>query len=108
MDHPQAHIGLTLLDTSQALLLHADWPSVDAYYYGSSSSHSIPNVRIPLLCIQVIAFPASGAVQSPDMQAGSTVSLAEHHYLWPCETVLHDEALSRTICPDSEPLMRSL
>lgn len=31
---------------------HADWPSVDAYYYGSSSSHSIPNVKIPLLCIQ--------------------------------------------------------
>ena len=30
----------------------ADWPSVDAYYYGSSSSHSIPNVKIPLLCIQ--------------------------------------------------------
>ena len=35
------------------LVLYADWPSVDAYYYGSSSSHSIPNVKIPLLCIQV-------------------------------------------------------
>jgi hypothetical protein len=29
------------------------WPSVDAYYMGSSSTHSIPHVRIPLLVIQV-------------------------------------------------------
>ncbi|EIE22712.1 AB-hydrolase YheT [Coccomyxa subellipsoidea C-169] len=28
------------------------WPSVDAYYAGSSSSLSVPNVAIPLLCIQ--------------------------------------------------------
>lgn len=33
----------------------AGWPSVDAYYYGSSSSHSIPHVKIPLLCLQVLS-----------------------------------------------------
>jgi predicted alpha/beta-fold hydrolase len=29
------------------------WPSVDAYYAGSGSAASVPNVAIPLLCIQV-------------------------------------------------------
>ncbi|CAL8470709.1 g10251 [Coccomyxa elongata] len=28
------------------------WPSVDAYYAGSSSSLSIPDVAVPLLCLQ--------------------------------------------------------
>lgn len=27
------------------------WPDVDAYYAGSSSSLSIPQVRVPLLCV---------------------------------------------------------
>ena len=49
-------MGLLMLDNGQGMLLYADWPSVDAYYYGSSSSHSIPNVEIPLLCIQVMYF----------------------------------------------------
>ena len=49
-----------MLSNGQGLLLYADWPSVDAYYYGSSSSHSIPNVKIPLLCIQVIHLYCSG------------------------------------------------
>ena len=30
-----------------------NWPSVDAYYQGSGSDQSIPDVAIPLLCIQV-------------------------------------------------------
>lgn len=29
------------------------WPSVAEYYQGSGSCHSIPHVRIPLLCLQV-------------------------------------------------------
>ncbi len=31
---------------------HAGFPSVDAYYEGSSSANVIPNVAIPLLCVQ--------------------------------------------------------
>ena len=29
------------------------WPSVEAYYAGSGSHLSIPDVAIPLLCLQV-------------------------------------------------------
>ena len=32
-----------------------NWFDVDAYYRGSCSSDSIPDVTIPLLCIQVLA-----------------------------------------------------
>ena len=41
------------------LFLHArvGWPSVDAYYAGSSSAKRIPNVAIPLLCIQALDDP---------------------------------------------------
>lgn len=35
----------------------AGWPSVDVYYAQSSSSLSIPNVKIPLLCIQALDDP---------------------------------------------------
>lgn len=34
-----------------------EWPDVDAYYAGSSSSLSIPNVRVPLLIIQAADDP---------------------------------------------------
>ena len=34
-----------------------DWPNVDAYYQGSGSARQIPNVAIPLLCIQVGNLP---------------------------------------------------
>ncbi|KAK9809973.1 hypothetical protein WJX72_002837 [[Myrmecia] bisecta] len=37
------------------------WPSVDAYYAGSSSSLSIPHVKIPLLCIQAADDPIAPA-----------------------------------------------
>jgi hypothetical protein len=35
----------------------AGWPDVDAYYAGSSSAKRIPNVAIPLLCIQALDDP---------------------------------------------------
>lgn len=35
----------------------AGWPSVDAYYAGSSSARRIPEVKIPLLCIQALDDP---------------------------------------------------
>ena len=51
----------------KSVLLYADWPSVDAYYYGSSSAHSIPNIHIPLLCIQAsfTTIVACGPFQQP-------------------------------------------
>jgi predicted alpha/beta-fold hydrolase len=33
------------------------WPSVDAYYEGSGSHHSIPHVSVPLLCISAADDP---------------------------------------------------
>jgi predicted alpha/beta-fold hydrolase len=33
------------------------WPSVDAYYAGSSSSLSVPKLRVPTLCIQALDDP---------------------------------------------------
>ncbi len=44
----------TIRDFDEAITaVSFDWPSVDAYYAGSSSSVSIPNVAIPLLIVQV-------------------------------------------------------
>jgi hypothetical protein len=34
-------------------LAAAGWKTVDAYYQGSSSSDLVPNINIPLLCLQV-------------------------------------------------------
>jgi len=50
------------------------WPSVDAYYAGSSSSLSVPNVAVPLLVIQaeddpiapVEAIPTDALRQNPN------------------------------------------
>ena len=45
----------TIRDFDEAITAVAfNWPSVDAYYAGSSSSLSIPDVAIPLLVVQVI------------------------------------------------------
>jgi predicted alpha/beta-fold hydrolase len=38
-------------------VLYADWKDVDAYYAGSSSAKRIPQVSIPLLCIQAADDP---------------------------------------------------
>ena len=44
----------TIRDFDEAITaVSFDWPSVDDYYAGSSSSMSIPNVAIPLLIVQV-------------------------------------------------------
>ncbi|GJP54053.1 hypothetical protein CLOM_g13169 [Closterium sp. NIES-68] len=37
------------------------YPSVDAYYYDASSCRSIPNVRLPLLCVQALDDPIAPA-----------------------------------------------
>ena len=42
-----------------SLETHTGFPSVDAYYAGSSSSLSIPSVTIPLLCVQAANDPIS-------------------------------------------------
>lgn len=41
------------LELSQPRAALVGWPSVDAYYEGSSSSLSLPHIRLPLLCVQV-------------------------------------------------------
>lgn len=54
------------------------WPSVDAYYAGSSSSDSIPDVRIPLLVIQAEDDPIAplGAVPRAALAANPRCVLA--------------------------------
>lgn len=54
-----------------------DWPSVDAYYEGSSSSLSIPHVKIPLLCIQAANDPIApdAAVPYDEIQKNSNCAL---------------------------------
>lgn len=53
MDFEAGSIGCCILAaTIYQTILHAGFPSVDAYYAGSSSALSIPNVAIPLLCVQ--------------------------------------------------------
>jgi hypothetical protein len=36
----------------------AGWPSVDAYYEGSSSAKAVPDITIPTLCIQASSHPS--------------------------------------------------
>ncbi|KAJ9528889.1 hypothetical protein QJQ45_000448 [Haematococcus lacustris] len=50
----------------EALTIHSfGWPTVEAYYAGSSSSDSIPQVAIPLLCIQALDDPIAPAEAIP-------------------------------------------
>ena len=48
------------LRTAASACCLAGWPDVDAYYQGSGSCWMVPEVTIPLLCIQV-GVSASGA-----------------------------------------------
>ncbi len=44
----------TIAQFDDAITIHSfGWPSVEAYYAGSSSSLSVPHLKIPTLCIQV-------------------------------------------------------
>lgn len=44
----------TIRDFDDAITIHSfGWPSVDAYYAGSSSALSVPHLPVPTLCIQV-------------------------------------------------------
>lgn len=56
----------------------AGWPSVDAYYEGSSSARRIPGVAIPLLCIQAANDPIAPAAAIPyaAIRANPNVTLA--------------------------------
>ncbi|KAL6748722.1 Alpha/Beta hydrolase protein [Haematococcus lacustris] len=50
----------------EALTIHSfGWPTVEAYYAGSSSSDSIPQVATPLLCIQALDDPIAPAEAIP-------------------------------------------
>lgn len=55
---PLAANAKTVRDFDQGLTrVSFGFKSVDDYYFNSSSSHSIPNVQIPLLCIQAANDP---------------------------------------------------
>lgn len=43
---------LALARARMVLFAPAGWPSVDAYYEGSSSALAVPDITIPTLCIQ--------------------------------------------------------
>lgn len=44
----------TVKDFDEHITRHSfGWPSVEAYYAGSSSSLSVPVIKVPTLCIQV-------------------------------------------------------
>lgn len=52
-DTDKALNAASIRDFDEAITAPAfGWPTVDAYYQGSSSADSIPNVRVPLLVIQ--------------------------------------------------------
>lgn len=53
------------LRTVLHLCPHAGWPSVDAYYAGSCSSLSVPNITIPFLCLQALDDPIAPAEAIP-------------------------------------------
>ena len=56
----------TIAEFDEAITIHSfGWPSVAEYYEGSSSSLSIPSVRIPLLCIQALDDPIAPASAIP-------------------------------------------
>ncbi|GBF96019.1 hypothetical protein Rsub_08834 [Raphidocelis subcapitata] len=69
----------TIRDFDDAITIHSfGWPSVDAYYEGSSSARRIPDVAIPLLCIQAANDPIAPAAAIPyaAIRANPNVTLA--------------------------------
>lgn len=65
-DPERAANAKTIRDFDDAITrVSFGFPSVDAYYAGSSSSLSIPHVKIPLLCIQAENDPIAPAVAIP-------------------------------------------
>jgi predicted alpha/beta-fold hydrolase len=56
----------TIREFDAAITIHSfGWPDVDAYYAGSGSCLSIPNVTVPLLCIQAMDDPIAPAEAIP-------------------------------------------
>ncbi len=54
-----------VLSRAAAPTLCAGWPGVDAYYAGSSSAKRIPDVSVPLLCVQALDDPIAPAEAIP-------------------------------------------
>ncbi|GFR42363.1 hypothetical protein Agub_g3059 [Astrephomene gubernaculifera] len=60
---PDCH---TIRAFDQAITIHSfGWPSVDDYYAGSSSCHSVPHVTVPTLCIQALDDPIAPRAAIP-------------------------------------------
>ncbi|MEW5315800.1 MAG: hypothetical protein WDW38_007205 [Sanguina aurantia] len=56
----------TIREFDDAITRHTfGWPSVDAYYAGSGSAHSIPAITIPFLCLQALDDPIAPAEAIP-------------------------------------------
>ena len=54
----------------------AGWPSVDAYYEGSSSALSVPHITIPMLCIQVGIDALKSATAAPQLMLSAVLHTA--------------------------------
>ncbi|KAG2432353.1 hypothetical protein HYH02_012927 [Chlamydomonas schloesseri] len=56
----------TIRDFDDAITIHSfGWPSVDAYYAGSSSALSVPHLPVPTLCIQALDDPIAPKEATP-------------------------------------------
>ncbi|GAX78860.1 hypothetical protein CEUSTIGMA_g6298.t1 [Chlamydomonas eustigma] len=81
----------TIRDFDDAITIHSyGWESVDAYYAGSSSSLSIPHLKIPVLFLQALDDPIAPkeAIPYKDLAANKNCvlvcSLTGGHLGWVC------------------------
>ncbi len=80
MHFSQYFLQATRNNTSRGRVASTGFDSIEAYYASSSSDEAVPNVRVPLLCIQVRAvaphlFALPNAVRDPQ---GTTAQMPSH------------------------------
>lgn len=90
-DPQRAKAAKTIRDFDDAITrVSFGWPSVDAYYAGSSSALRVAGVRCPLLCLQALDDPIAPAQAIPreSMRGNKNVVLATTrtggHLGWCC------------------------